>query len=241
MAGYQTIINASNPGNPGPDMPHDAGPSELETVFPTSQDAATWITNAVGDQSISTYDGGPKTSQAGVGLYADIQTETTRIEPLIQNLVNGSTLVTVQNLQAISTEGMTLSPAMIQSIQSEPPVIQNIIVSKLAENLAAMTVIDKARLAIQILQSGAKIPAVYANGAAQHNITDSITQLQQDVQEILMFVKARDMLMSNMLSTLVASGNDEIQHNTTVAVPEVNSPLMQNGAVATSPNNQARS
>ena len=228
MAGYQVIANS--PPSPGPSP---SGPSELQTVFPTSQDAASWITNVVGDQSITTYDGGPKTSQAGGGLYADIQTETQRIQPLLQALISGSTAVTVQNLQAISTEGMTLSPDMVQSIQSEPAVIQSIIVNILAENLAAMTVIDKARLGIQVLQSGAKIPAVYANEAAQHNINDSVAQLQQDVQQILMFVKARDMLMSNMLSTLVASGNDEIKSNTMVAVPELNSPLMQEGAVAT--------
>lgn len=233
MGGYQTILNSSSPGSVG-----DAGSSELQTVFPTAQDAATWITNVVGDQTITTYDGGPKASQAGVGLYSDIQTETAQIEPLIQALVSGSTPVTVQNLQAISTEGMTLSPAMIQSIQSEPAVIQTIIGNKLAQNLAAMTVIDKARLAIQVLQSGGKIPAVYANEAAQHNLNDAVTQLQADVQEILMFVKARDMLMSNMLSTLVASGNDEVESNTKVSVPEVNSPIMQNGAVATNVNTQ---
>ena len=236
MAGYQVITNSSPAPGPAP-----SGTSELQTVFPTSQDAASWITNVVGDQSITTYDGGPKTSQAGVGLYSDIQTETQRIQPLLQALISGSTPVTVQNLQAISTEGMTLSPDMVQSIQSEPAVIQSIIVNKLAENMAAMTVIDKARLAIQVLQSGAKIPAVYANEAAQHNINDSVTQLQQDVQQILMFVKARDMLMSNMLSTLVASGNDEIQSNTMVSVPEVNSPLMQEGAVATAASAQSSS
>ena len=211
-------------------MPGDSD-SEITKVFPNAKAAADWIINVVGDETITTYDDGQKKSQPGTGLYSDIQNQTKEIEPKLQALVTGATPLTVKNLQSISPNGMALSPEMIHSIQNQQRVIQSIIIDKLAQNIAAMTVINKARLAIRILQSGARIPAVYSNKAAQKNIDNSIKLLQQDVQNILMFVKARQTLMSNMLSTVIQAGKSQEQQNTAVPVPAQNSNVMAHGAV----------
>lgn len=237
LAGFKVVLSG---GTQLPNATHKtlfgllgspSNQSELERVFPTAKEAADWITNVVGDQTITTYDGGQKSSQPGVGLYSDIQTQTEQIEPKLQALVTGETPLTVENLQTVSSQGMALSPEMIHSIQGQQRIIQSIIVNKLAQNLAAMNVINKARLAIQVLQSGGKIPAIYSNQAAQHNLQNAVHLLQQDVQDILMFVKARETLVSNMLSTIVQAGESQIQQNTAVSVPNPNASVIDHGAI----------
>ncbi len=230
MGGYKIIVDDSaSRMNKKNFLGHSH--SEITAVFPNAKAAADWITNVVGDETITTYDAGLKSSQPGMGLYADIQYETQQIVPKLQALVIGSTSLTVENLQALSLEGMALSPEMIRSIQDQPKVIQSIIVAKVSQNIAAMRVINKARLAIRILQSGSRIPAVYSNKTAGRNIQNSIQQLQRDVQDILMFVKARQTLMSNMLTTIVQAGASQQRKNTAISMPRKNAPNMQNGAI----------
>ena len=230
LSGYSVIENNNHTA-----LSHamdNNGSSELTTVFPTAHSAASWITDVMGDEIITTYNGGPKNSQPGVGLYTDIENQTNQILPKLQALVTGSTPLTLSNLNAISPESMALSPEIIHTIQRQPKVIQGIITNKLAQNMAAMIVINKARLAIRILQSGSRVPAIYANQAAQQNIQQAISWLQQDMQSILMFIKARQELMSNMLSTVLSAGQAQETDNTAVAVPKPATPDMEQGAVS---------
>lgn len=230
MAGYQVIVNdgvsTNHPGSALGDAP-----SEITSVFPTAQAAADWVTSIVGDETMTTYNGGDKSSQPGADLYADIQAQTQVLLPKLQALVSGATPLTIDSLQAVSVEGMALSPQIIQDIQTQPPVTQSIMTNKLAQNSAAMTVINKARLAIQLLQSGSRIPAIYSNKAAQDIIDQSINRLQQDVQAMLLFVNARQTLLSNMLSIVSEAGQSQKNQNTAVAMPKPNESIMEEGAI----------
>jgi integrating conjugative element protein (TIGR03755 family) len=230
MAGYQVLINKDSPSLEHRFHDFDES-SELQKIWSTPELAATWMTNSVGDQIFTTYNGGPKSSQPGTGLYTDIQTETTRLIPLLQALVKGETEITVENLQAVSVEGMALSPDMIHSLQHQSPVTQTIMINKLAQNLGAMNVMNEVRLGIEILQAGSKIPAIYGNQAAQAIIENAIQSLKQEVQDILMFVQARQTLVSNMLSTILQANASQTQQNTAIAMPTSNGAAMEQGAV----------
>ena len=180
---------------------------------------------------MTTYNGGNKSSQPGTGLYSDIQTQTQTLLPKLQALVTGSTPLTVDALQAVSAEGMALSPQIIHNIQAQSPVIQGIMINKLVQNIAAMSVINKARLAIQLLQSGGRIPAIYSNKAAQDVIEEAIARLQQDVQAMLMFVSARQILLSNMLSIVSEAGESQKNQNTAISMAKPNESMMEDGAI----------
>ncbi len=231
MAGYNVIVND---GLSHQDQSHSFSdaPSEISTVFPTAQLAADWTTAVVGDEVMTTYNGGDKSSQPGTGLYTDIQTQTTNLSPKLQALVTGAMPISVESLQAVSVEGLALSPQIIRDIQTQSPVIQGIMTSKLAQNMAAMTVMNKARLAIQLLQSGSRIPAIYSNKAAQEIIQQAMDRLQQDVQAMLLFVNARQTLLSNMLSTVNEAGQSQKTQNTAISMPKPNTAIMEQGAIA---------
>ncbi len=52
-----------------------------------------------------------------------------------------------------------------------------------------------------------------------------------------MFIKARQALMSNMLSTVIQAGNARDAKNTEIAMPNSNAAIIQDGAIKTaSPN-----
>ncbi|MCP4475327.1 MAG: integrating conjugative element protein [Gammaproteobacteria bacterium] len=224
-AGYDVIINDHE------ESLHSSQSSTLVATFPTPEDAAKWVTHIIGEDTITTYDGGDKNSQPGVGLNSAIQTEEQTIEPKLAALVNHTTPLTVENLQAISPPGLVLTPAMIESLQQQPAVTQQILTSKLSQNIAALRIMDKARLAIQLLQTGEAIPEVYSNTSAKQRITEAIQQLQQQVKDILLFIQAREQLMSRTLMTIVQAGDAAQRKQSAISTPMTTLPLLSQGAV----------
>jgi len=85
---------------------------------------------------------------------------------------------------------------------------------------------------MRILQSGGRIPAIYSNEAAQKNLQQALSLLQQSIQNILLFVKARQTLMSNFLNTVLQASQTEVLKNTTLASVKPNAPIMEQGAIA---------
>ena len=234
MAGYNVIVNDVQSSFKNSLLGDSQ--SEIVKVFPTAQSAADWITNVVGDQIITTYNGGQKSSQPGAGLYSDIQYQTQQVFPNLEAFVTGQTPLSDRDaLKALGSSGTAISPEVIEAIQKQPKVIQAIIVNKLAQNIAASIVFNEARLSMQILQSGSRVPAIYANKAAQKTIQSAISELQQDMQNILMFVKARQTLMSSMLSTVMQAGDAREASNTEIAMPSSNGAIIENGAIKAAP------
>ncbi len=231
-SGYNVMTNDRGENANNSDAAENQNQSELSKAFPNAKSAADWVTDVVGDETITTYNGGEKKSQPGVGLYPSIEALTNEIEPkLLALVVSNSETIPPKQLNEISPEGMGISPEVIKSIRNQPKVIQSIIVDKISQNIAAMRILNKARLAIRILQSGSRIPAIYNNSAAQNTISHSIDLLRNDMNAILTFIQARQALMSNMLSTVMQAGESQEAQNSAIATPKPNAPIMQNGAI----------
>lgn len=231
MAGYHTIVN-DNASYQNANELFAPQASGLKKLFPTASSAATWIIDVVGDETITTYNNGAKQSQPGTGLYTAIELEAKKIQPKLQALVAGAKPVTVNNLKAVSVNGIALSPSIIADLQNQPVITQTILINKLSQNIAAMQVIGKAQAAIQILQTSESVPVIYSNSMAKTAIHAAVNKLQQQTENVITFIKARQALMSNMLSIVAQAGNSEVQQNTAMAAPSSNVPVMQDGAVS---------
>lgn len=226
IAGY-SVVQARTGASAGF---HDAD-SQLNAVWPSSTQAAEWVVHVVGDQTITTFNGGEKSSTAGVGLYTEIASSAKELQTKLETLVSGETPPTLENLSAISAAGIAVTPETLQAVQSQSPVMQAVLIQKLAQNLAALQVIDKARLGMRLLQAGSRVPVIYRNAAAQTIITDSHDALKNDIADLMLFLQAKNQLASQLMGTLVQANQSQHAQASALDIPAPSSPLLFDGAV----------
>lgn len=237
-AGYNAmLLRDLNDNSPAPTH------GELAKQFPKPIDAANWITNVVGDQTITTCnDQSCKSHEGGIsgrGLLPWITTcsdqnksfcaDTLRTQ--LANLMTSQSLMTKENLEAVSASGIMVSPQIIQSIRSMDSNQQAIIVNKLAQEVATQRVIDRALIARNILQTGSQVPVIAANKPAQIILHQSIANLDKDIQSLAFETQVRKQMMSDTLSSILNYQNN--QAATAMRVPKViaTQPLMHDSAI----------
>jgi integrating conjugative element protein (TIGR03755 family) len=237
-AGYNAILmRGLNDSSPAPQG------GELSQQFPTPQDAMNWITNVVGDQTVTTCnDSSCKSNQAGIsgrGLLPWITTcseenkaycaDNIRIN--LSNLVTEQTPITKENLEAVSASGIMISPQVIQAIRNMDNTQQGIIVSKLSQEVATQKVVEKALLARNILQTGSQVPVIASNTPAQKMIHQSLDSLDKDIQSLSFEAQVRKQMMSDTVAQVLHYQSH--QQSDAISMAKVNSaePLMENSAI----------
>ena len=216
---------------------------DLAAQFPQPADAVNWITNVVGDQTITTCnDDSCKQAQGGIsgrGLLPWITTCSDsnktycadNIRTNLSNLVTGRSSITKDNLEAVSASGLIISPQVIAAIRNMDNTQQGIIVNKLAQEVATQHVIDRALIARDILQTGSQIPVIASNKPAQTIINQAIQHLDKDIQSLAFESQVRRQMMSDTISNILGYQSD--QQIAAMSVPKVTpaQPLMQNSAI----------
>ncbi|MEO8401649.1 MAG: integrating conjugative element protein [Gammaproteobacteria bacterium] len=241
-AGYNAMLNRDLQSS---DNAPQAGTSaELARYFPTPQSAMNWITNVVGDQTITTCnDAACKKQQGsmiGHGLLPwitscnqDKDNCADTIRDHLGNLVTGHEPVTKDNLTKVSADGIALSPDAIAAIHAMDTNQQSIIVNKLAQEIAIQRVIDKALIARNILATGAQVPVISANHPAQVVISHSITDLDNDIRSLAFENQVRKQMMSDTLSEVLNYSKQQQQNALHSSAVSSTQPIIENGAVAT--------
>jgi integrating conjugative element protein (TIGR03755 family) len=232
IAGYNTTLQSGRGINDTSAPPLTTGNDHLVSTWRSPLIASAWIANVVGDYTITTYNGGEKNSIAGVGLLPETQTLTQTITQNLMNLVSGTDEMSIENLQAVSAPRVMVNEAVINAIRAETPVMQSILISKIAQQAATAKVIDEALLARQLLQSGSQVPAIYGNSAAQDDIEKSIKRLDKAIDDLLFNVRVNRELVSNTVSDLLDNAHSQAIAKSLLQ-SNASNPTMQNGAINT--------
>jgi integrating conjugative element protein (TIGR03755 family) len=192
--------------------------------------AASWISGVVGEQLITTYSGGEKKSSPGIGLLPDTQALTKKLTDAMTGLVVGNQL-TLKSLQDVSAPRVAINAAVINTIRQQPAVMRAIFISKLAQEVAAARVIDKAQLALQILEEGGQVPVIYGNDAAQKTIAQAMIRLRNDIEDLLFNVKVNKELVSTTVAELFQATKAEQIAGASIPAASHGVPLLQDGAI----------
>ena len=243
-AGYNALLNRDL--NSDADAPDDISHSELKRFFPTPASASEWITNVLGDQTITTCNDDSckqqQNSLVGRGLRPWITSCeinnadcSDSIRDNLSNLVTGNTAITKETLTQVSAGGIAVSPDVIASIREMDRVQQKIIINKLAQEVAMQRIIDKAFTAKTILSTGAQVPVITANHPAQVIIGRAITNLDNDIRSLAFESQMRRQTMSDTLSETLKFSNQQEQEAMRITPVSSSTPLMENGAIQKEP------
>ena len=232
VAGYNVLLqsgrNYDDESAPGK-TPQNA---YLVQTWASPADAAKWIVNVVGDQEITTYPGGAKRSTPGVGLLPDVYEQTQIVQKQLVNLIDGSTSITVANLQALASPSMVLNKQAVQAFQKLDSVDQTIYVHKLAQAISAERVAEKVRLAKQLFMVGMSVPAIFSNKAAKTDINNAIKKLD-DYRNSMTFGNGKIFgSAAKVVQAVMAQTSAAAQQSATIQ-PSANPGLpLENGAIA---------
>lgn len=231
IAGYNTLLGGralNDTSPPGKNTNNE----HLVDTWPDPKTAANWVVNAVGDESVTTCSGCAKSSTPGLGLLPANQVLATKITTNLQQLVSGQQTLNEDNLAAVSAPGMMVNTQVIRALQNMSPNEQAIMIGKVGQDVATAKVIDEALLAKRLLESGGRVPAIYANQAAQKSIQRALSDLNQDMQNLSFEVDMRRKVVSNTISEILQNQQAQVASTrATPLMPNNAPPLMQDGAV----------
>ena len=230
IAGYNVIIGDNRAYNDTSAPAKNDKNARLVDTWSSPTNAADWITRVLGDEKVTTYSGGNKSSSPGVGLLPEIQSITIALEPKIASLVSGTTSMSLDNLRAVSAPSVMLNKAVIEYIRRLTPIERSIYVSKVSQIIATARIKDYAQLALQLLESGSQVPEIFANKAAQDNINSGIKRLNDQLQQILFNVKMNQ-VVANPIAALIQKIQAKQLSAAEVKAEKKSEPTMSHGAI----------
>lgn len=171
-------------------------------TWKSPEEATQFAVRVLGEQAHQTCDGCTKTqTTAGVGLTPIIQEEYEVKLQAIQDLVTGSKPTTFENLQAAGSNVLPITRGVIEALRNEPDL--DLMVTRLASEVALASVMEKALLLQRMLMTGSKEPNVAANDLAQQSITRESNVLEQEITNLKNELELRQQLANNTATAVL--------------------------------------
>ena len=196
-AGYNQLLKR-NPANTT-SMVSSCADAPICEQWPNPQAMATWVIDVVGEQKIRTCEGCDKISaKPGMGLTHQMAIEQDQIAADLAALVLSGSAPTLAQLEAVSGgPGMLVSRRVVEALREENPHEQDVLINRLAAEMALSRTMERAMIARRALISGMKEPNIANLQIAQDDLAPYIADLEKDIENILFENEVRDRVASN--------------------------------------------
>lgn len=211
----------------------------MTNTWPTPDDAANWAVKVLGDIHVSASDSNKSNqnhdAKAGIGLSALLQncananTCSQNIAKALWNLVNGSWMLTEENLQKVSAANLLITDEILLTIQHQAREEQLLTISKLAEEIAVQNMLDKALMMRRILQAGLQVQEVQNLKPALTMIRFALKKLDDDIHSLAFENDVRKKMMTETLSLIMDLRNQTRSQN--LPGEDHEQPAVKNGAI----------
>ena len=196
-AGYNQLLKR-NPANTT-SMVSSCADAPICEQWPNPQAMAAWVIDVVGEQKIRTCEGCDKISaKPGMGLTHQMAIEQDQIAADLAALVLSGSAPTLAQLEAVSGgPGMLVSRRVVEALREENPHEQDVLINRLAAEMALSRTMERAMIARRALISGMKEPNIANLQIAQDDLAPYIADLEKDIENILFEIEVRDRVASN--------------------------------------------
>lgn len=228
-AGYR--VNLSEPVGPG-DPPATVPEARLQQLWESSEAARNWVTDVVGEAIVTTCDGCAKDSIPGTGLLPKRLAEQMSITANLRDLISGTTLPTLENLEVVTAPGVAVTRQVIEAIQEMPPSEQGLIAGRLVAEIATARTLERALMARRLLLSGRQVPEVYAARVAREHADTAVTELDREIDNLLFETRVRREVVSDTVVVLLQRAAARRQASMSVpTVPVIDPTPLKDGRV----------
>jgi hypothetical protein len=151
-------------------------------------------------------------SSPGKGLTYKQQAETNLLTTRLENLVNGNTQLTFQNLNLVSAPpGVRVDAAVIRAIQKRSPQGQSDLIARLASEISFAKLNEQGKLVTQILRTGIMEANMASFEPAIMIIGNAIDQLSGELALIQAEISIRKTVAENTLQRIMSAEEKRIQ------------------------------
>lgn len=170
--------------------------SRLVQSFNTPDALAEFTAAVLGDQQISLCSGNancppPTTATTATGLGPRYEAELNTVGPILDTLASAGSGETYADLRSMASQGMSITPQLLDSVRRLPPEIKGVAVSRLSQEMAMHRVIDKALVARNVLLTSLSLPEVIAAGEVTKGIQVKIDRLSHYIEDMMFEMKVR--------------------------------------------------
>ena len=206
--------------------------TRLSEIWPEPAAARDWVVEVVGENIVTTCDSCRKDSVPGTGLLPKLFQESSAVTLEMQNIVNGTTAPTLENLEQITAPGVAITGQVIEAIRLMPVTEQSLIVGRLVSEISTARTVEKALFARRLLLSGRQVPEVYATDVAREHAETSISELDREIDNLLFETRVRREVVSETVVTLLQRAAARRQASLNVpTAPTIDPKPMRNGRV----------
>jgi len=215
--GYEHITGSSSGGSsePGSGSGSSGGsntsggvnyqPRSIGTVFSSAEEAKTWTTAVVGERIVRTCTTCTKIEvRVGQGLRLQHVEEKTTVIENLNKLVYSDKKPTNEELSTLSAPGMGLliTTDIVDSLRSEKEIERQILLNRLATEIALARLMEKALLARDLLGAGLQEPNIAANEVARSEVSDAKQRLTGEIDNILFEQQVRKEVFSQTATVI---------------------------------------
>lgn len=203
MAGYNQLLRR-NPANTT-SMASTCADAPICEQWDNPQAFADWLIDVVGEKKIRTCEGCDKIdTKAGMGLPHQLDIEADQIETDLQFLVTSGLAPTAAELEDVSGgPGMLVSRRVVEALREENDHERDILISRLAGEMALSRTMERAMIARRALLSGMKEPNIANLTIAQDELKPFLSDLEQEIENLLFEMQVRDRVASNTAAQLL--------------------------------------
>ena len=203
MAGYNQLLRR-NPANTT-SMATTCADAPICEQWDNPQAFADWLIDVVGEKKIRTCEGCDKIdTKAGMGLPHQLDIEADQIETDLLALVASGSAPTAAELEDVSGgPGMLVSRRVVEALREENDHERDILISRLAGEMALSRTMERAMIARRALLSGMKEPNIANLTIAQDELKPFLSDLEQEIENLLFEMQVRDRVASNTAAQLL--------------------------------------
>ncbi len=190
-----------------------------------------WVTDILGDLVIGTCDTCVNGSQAGKGLIPAIEDEAEAVKALLTDLVRENTRPSRTNLEQVAAPGIAITLQVITAIQNLSPAERDIVIDKLAQEIAETRLMEAAMIVRRLLLVGSKEGHVSSKAMAKNEVNRALEELNHEIDNVIFEKKVRREWVTHTLVEVLLKDQAlrQAAANAAAAPPTDDQPLQQGG------------
>ena len=177
--------------------------TRLSEIWRTPVAARDWVIGVVGENIVTTCDTCRKDSIPGTGLLPKLHSESATVTTALQNLVNGTTSPTLENLEVVTAPGVAVTRQVVEAIREMPQSEQGLVIGRLVAEISTARTVEKALYARRLLFTGRQVPEVYATEVARQHADTAIAELDKEIESLLFETRVRREVVSDTATVLL--------------------------------------
>ncbi|RBW47313.1 integrating conjugative element protein [Psychromonas sp. B3M02] len=176
---------------------------ELITKFESPAAVKEWVKLVVGDVTYDEDSSSSSSSTPGAGLLPLVNSRKTEVYNGLIDMYNGSTEATLDNLSEISAPGLMVTAQIITGLRTLGDRKASIFINRLSDEIAISDTINSALLIRRTLATGKKESDVYSSKAITEKVSESITELDEEIDLVLKENEVKKSLMGESIPLLL--------------------------------------